>query len=584
MKEYYRAKMRITSRLFYKDFLILILVLSLIILPSILGLIYIKLFGVNIVFWDQWAIVPLIKKLYTGALTLDDLFAQHNEHRIFFPRITMLALAHITQYNTIAEMYFSWIIVFITLFLILKMYIQDFGSSISVMIKFIPIAWLIFNFRQFENILWGWQISAYLSILGFVAAVYMLDKSEKINNWFIMAIFSGIISTFSFFNGLFVWPVGLVFIILSKINNKISIIIVWTISGILIWSAYFYNWIKPSHHPSLFFAVEHLISSITYLIVNIGAPLAFEQRHAFGTGIILSIFIIISLIFTIRNRYTAENAKWICFILFSFLSSAALTIGRSGFGVEQGLSSRYVTFTLLGVIGVYLIILHLYSKSQKCSVLYGMILSIILVGITVGYVDGVKEGGNILEGRKLMVNNLIDYEWTAAENLKMLYPNEDILRERAKILEEYKLNVFTSAQIIPEWQLLKRIQGGIMAIDYVGKKLYVQEINVVNMDKNIEQFVEIRGWAADDLTKDGEIKTFLVFRGDSEEIVIPTKKTHRPDVASYFGVKSYEQSGWSAILRLKEFEEKCYNISLRILRANGEEYFELAGDKPICFI
>lgn len=135
-----------------------------------------------------------------------------------------------------------------------------------------------------------------------------------------------------------------------------------------------------------------------------------------------------------------------------------------------------------------------------------------------------------------------------------------------------------------DWHTLKRVEGGIMAIDTVGKKLYAQESSTINVNKGINQFVDISGWAADELNKDGGVKTFLVFKGGNEEIVLPTKKTDRPDVASYFGVKSYEQSGWSTTISSKEFKAQCYNISLRILKANGKEYYELNGGKPICFV
>jgi len=135
---------------------------------------------------------------------------------------------------------------------------------------------------------------------------------------------------------------------------------------------------------------------------------------------------------------------------------------------------------------------------------------------------------------------------------------------------------------IPDWHMLKRLPGGIGAIDYVGIKQYNEEI-IVNIDAENEQFISISGWAADDKAKNGTVQTFLIFSDEYEEISVSTKKTLRPDVFKAFGVVSYEQSGWLATLRSKEFKNQCYNISLRILRANGEEYYELDGGKPICY-
>jgi hypothetical protein len=142
--------------------------------------------------------------------------------------------------------------------------------------------------------------------------------------------------------------------------------------------------------------------------------------------------------------------------------------------------------------------------------------------------------------------------------------------------------IHNASNPMPEWQTLKHVKGGIMAIDTVGNTLYSNEGNMVYVDKKMNRSEKIIGWAADDLTKDGNVKTYLVFRSDNGEIVIPTRKRHRLDVANYFGVESYKNSGWTATIQIHEFKDQCYNISLRIVRANGEEYFELWGDKPIC--
>src|SRR3954471_24168411 len=90
----------------------------LILLPACCGFLYVYTFGVNVVAGDEWAVVPLFEKLYAGELSLSDLLAQHNEHRIFFPRIAMLSLGVITQWNVIAEMYLTEICFLVTLLIL----------------------------------------------------------------------------------------------------------------------------------------------------------------------------------------------------------------------------------------------------------------------------------------------------------------------------------------------------------------------------------------------------------------------------------------------------------------------------------
>ncbi len=135
---------------------------------------------------------------------------------------------------------------------------------------------------------------------------------------------------------------------------------------------------------------------------------------------------------------------------------------------------------------------------------------------------------------------------------------------------------------VPDWNALRRIEGGIMSIESVGKNQYSNE-KMINIEREKEKLIQIKGWAADNFSRDGTVSTYLVLGIDDKVGIIPTKKISRPDIADYYGIKSYIQSGWSATVLSKEFDAKCYNISLRILRANGREYYELAGTNPICF-
>lgn len=130
------------------------LVVLLILSPAILEAFYIKTFGVNVLFWDQCKFVPYIEKLFTNNISLYDVFQQDNVHRLFFPRIIMLSLAYISHYNNIYEMYFSWILTLLILLLEFLMFKGSFGTSTKMVINFLPISFIIFNLRQFENILW----------------------------------------------------------------------------------------------------------------------------------------------------------------------------------------------------------------------------------------------------------------------------------------------------------------------------------------------------------------------------------------------------------------------------------------------
>ncbi|MCX5772431.1 MAG: hypothetical protein NTZ09_19450, partial [Candidatus Hydrogenedentes bacterium] len=62
-----------------------------------------RLYHVDVPFLDEWEYLLILPKSYESTLTLADLFALHNEHRLLFPRLIMVALARLTHWNMIYE-------------------------------------------------------------------------------------------------------------------------------------------------------------------------------------------------------------------------------------------------------------------------------------------------------------------------------------------------------------------------------------------------------------------------------------------------------------------------------------------------
>lgn len=437
-------------------------VIFLIILPILLDLIYIKFYGVNVPFWDEWAFVPIIDKFYNNDLSFNDLFAQNNEHREFFARIIMLIAMYFTHYNTVAEMYISCSIASLTLLLLFIIYKQRFGLSLTSLIGFIPVSWLLFDFRQFENILMGWTIHIYLAVFGLILAIFSLKNTKKIDRMFILAILGGIISSFSFLTGLVIWPLGFLLIIASK-TNKILLGALWSLTGIVISYLYFHNWVKPGT-PSILYSIENPLNSIAYMFIYIGSFFGMHIHNdiqiggatipgaqllfifilaPFVMGILIVSATIISIILVIKNNLLEDISEWIALIAFSFASAIITTIGRAGFGFEQALASRYVTLSLLAIIGLYLIALKLTNiKDKNYKIFYKIILFFIVLGFVFGYVAGTLAGEKISESRKEMAFNVLHFTNASDESLKYIYRDPRVIRDRAIILEKYRLNVF----------------------------------------------------------------------------------------------------------------------------------------------
>jgi ABC-2 type transport system permease protein len=418
----------------------------LLIIPPILCLLYIWKYGFNVIYWDEWEFVPYFQHFFMGQLTFSDLFSLHNEHRIFFPRIIFLVDAVLFHYYTKYISYLSWLSLVIILFMLYRMFASYVKNKKLAVIELIPVAFILFTFKQWESILFGLTICSYLSVFGFIAAIYLLDKTDRINFTFLSAILFGVISTYSYSIGLLTWPLGLLFLLISKTQNRSRLSIGWSLVGVLAISVYFYGFHLNPAHPSVLYPMAHPDMAIEFLLVNISSLFAFTVNSGLVIGGILFVLLTAVFVIILKNNLVKKYSLPIILILFSLGSTGLLLIGRSGFGVDAGLTSRYIHYTLFTVIGLYLILVDLLNNktyNQKLNkAMFIVLISMIAYGVIAGYAIGIQKGENVKKTNDVDRYILVNYKSMADDQLERLYPNADVLKERIKIAEQYRLNVF----------------------------------------------------------------------------------------------------------------------------------------------
>jgi hypothetical protein len=75
--------------------------------PVAVYLWFIHRYGVNMVWGDSWSDINVIEHARAGTLSLATLWAQHNENRVFFPKLIVVMLGDTTHFNTVIEEYVS---------------------------------------------------------------------------------------------------------------------------------------------------------------------------------------------------------------------------------------------------------------------------------------------------------------------------------------------------------------------------------------------------------------------------------------------------------------------------------------------
>lgn len=424
----------------------------LILLPAVLGFLYVRSFGVDVVRNDQWGIVDLFDKLSSGTLSISDLFSQHNEHRILFPRIVMLSLGTATEYSNVAEMYLVQACFWITLVCLLLAFRSTIKSKFALFPLFmVPVSFLVFSLRQYENMLEGFQLTFVFAQTFGVLTLYLLYVSRREipgKGAFLAALASGTVASFSTAQGLLVWPAGLLQLLISpggKPTKKRSIAI-WGLVGLVEWIAYFWDYVEPAHppgYPPFDYLLEYPAVGVESFLTLLGSSLFWQQSYAFAGGLLLAGLAVISLLLT--RKSVGEYSFWIALLFFSFLVLSFIVLGRFGLGAEQMLQSRYASFSILIGVSLYAILvkLALERKSRVAVSLSGILLTSMLLSVFLSYPEGVEAGRRQEASREKLASVLLDYESQPDESLRKLYPDPELVRDKAPVLERLGYNVFS---------------------------------------------------------------------------------------------------------------------------------------------
>jgi len=441
-----------TAPFFYRINLLLCL------LFFILTLIYIYFYGVSIPCYDELAIMPYFEKLFDRSLTWADLFSQHNEHRIFFPRIAMISIGICSRYNCFAEMAFTVFLFFI----IFSVFYLKAGKQFCFNIHTIPLSFvivpvIIFSWRHIDNLLWGVAIIQVMPVSFGVLSIYFIDElcNNKLSNrkkklYFIYGIICSTVSSFSIMSGLLLWIIGFFQLLMGRYMNR-HYIVLWTIAGISEWLLYFTGYKKPVCHPDLFYCLKEPFDFLIYFFTFTGGALFWDERTALIAGLVLFTLFILCLFLLFTDKRLRDNSFWLCIAACSLLTALSISIGRSGFGQSQALSSRYAHISMLFVIAVYMIATDLLvlKKEPLKKFIVGFLVFIILISVPFSYKYGSDRGKEFKIKTQYWSYILLNYKSQSDKVLKEIDPVTEEVRKGAEILEKYKWNIFVNPHPTP---------------------------------------------------------------------------------------------------------------------------------------
>ncbi len=422
----------------------------LILAPVAFAFYYVRRFGVDVPLNDTWTMVVLFESLAAGNLTVGELFAQHNEHRIFFPRIAMLAIGVATAFDNVAILYAILGCMCLTLATLFFAFRRSVGAGI---VFFIPAPFLVFSLGQYWNMVQAFQITLVFSQMFGVLSLYLLYLSESGKERrfaFPGAVASAVVASFSAAPGLPVWPAGLLLLLILPLawRTKRNLSVAWGVSGLVAGAVYFIGFESPPEHTSSRYMFEDPAMSAEFFLTMLGSSLFWEQNVAFGAGVLLLFLTSSALLFMLENGKVGESAFWISLIPFSLATLAATTVARGGSGLENALNEKYVTYSILAVVATYMMLVKAAKHTRTPVAVFSLAAVVVVLALSLppSYSRGMERGEDTRERREEAAAILADHESQPDEAFGILrnYFNTspETARKRAETLESLGYSVF----------------------------------------------------------------------------------------------------------------------------------------------
>ncbi len=240
---------------------------------------------------------------------------------------------------------------------------------------FVPVMWLWFNIQSFENIFWGVSSLCNYGVLIFVlSSIYFATHHPRKHY---IAIIFAVIATFTYGNGLMVFPViGLIAWLMGRKNDFFITVFVTLLIAVIYFIDFTpitqnLNFSDPKQVKEGFLGYFGFIGSIATISAYDGTPTVLMTAVVFGFVLIFSV------LFLFRKQYTSLwHAAWrktdyvnsgalfsLGILAFVAITTLALVYKRIPTDTFEGMfKGRYRMYSTLWCIALYFGVLSLTSR------------------------------------------------------------------------------------------------------------------------------------------------------------------------------------------------------------------------------
>jgi hypothetical protein len=539
-------------------------------LPAALLFYFVHRYGVDVPWWDEWDTLLIPVQLFDrGRLTLSALFAQYNDHRMLFPRLIALADAMLFHWNRTAEMYVTVVLLIVCTWLF-YLWARSYWTHPLTPLFFLPAAWTLLSFRQWENQLAGMGTVFSLLEAGIVVAFLLLNRTRGADRFALGASAAAFVGTFSSGGGIFIWPVGLAQLLLQRWRGlpekrpRLPAFLVWIGSAILSLWLFFsgYRLQKVPWPSGIGYALRHPVEAAQFVAGMFGSPLTDRAPLALWLGVVLLAFSAWAIVRLVRTHSDLANAApWLAFFAFVLLTALVGCDRRLGMGATQALVSRYCGLTSLGIAGIYVLMtrLVLHERRRSDLLVWAGMAALLLLGSLVSFVAWRKDPPGWREQSALRVYSVRYADVLSDKVVATTYPNPAVVRQRAPFLRAHGYSLFHDA-VLPGLPARYEGNAGGCSIDAINGRTGTP----INISRSADWAgVNLAGWARDQAGQEPS-RVFVSIDG----------RIDVPALLDPFG-----KSSFVGYVRTSLFDIGEHTLQLKIVSHDEERYWTCGASR-----
>ena len=514
--------------------------------------------AVDVPFWDAWQFVDTIALDHEEGVPLEQLWLSHNGHRILLPRLVMLGLARLSDWDVRWEQAASLGFALGCLGLLALCIRRSFRGLAPGWSPWLVLvaSVLTFSLSQWENWVWGWQVQILMAAFFGALLAWLAARSRGRRRDAALMLGAATGGALCFASGLALFGVVALALLLGprpleRRERLIQLAAVVAVSAAAAWL------FVPEEHvfenlPAARGAWRQPIDLTIFVLAFLGSALtraSVEQavlEGAFGVG---ALALVGGSLWLRAPALRKPLLPWLLLAAWAVGSALITGLGRVGYGYAQAIVPRYATFAtplwiaLACVAGLGLAWtlrapaapgrIRRVALASATAAALGTAAAFLLVEINQQGLDMVREHGlKLAHGRALLRMQAAP----PPRSLGILF-HDGHVRERAMVLRDLGLSLYDEPAPRIDLGRFERVQTERVS----------GAVDIVRKDTVYSGCLIVEGWAMDPFTREAAEAVLVTVGG--QVVGRTTSGIPREDVREGLGLAPSFRPGWSLHLK-----------------------------------